>query len=75
MDTPNLRTSVSSAAEGASGLLSLPGMFNYCYYQQPGKGSKAPTLQREKAARGSTEHFSNCKYFTICRVIGIKQQF
>lgn len=72
---PDLRTSVSSAAECASGLLSLPGAFNYCNYQQPGKGCKAPTLQREKAARGSTDHFSNCKYFTICKVTGIKLQF
>lgn len=46
--------------------------FNYCYYQQLGKGCKAATLQRQKAEQGSRNYCSNCKYFAICRVTGIK---
>lgn len=47
---PNLRTSASSEAEGALGLLSLPGVFNYCNYWQPGKGCKAFKKKRQHRA-------------------------
>lgn len=47
MGAPNLRTSVSSEAEGARGPLSLPGVFNYCNYWQPGKGRKVFKEKRQ----------------------------
>lgn len=55
-----------------------------CHYQvclitaitgSQGRAARHLLFKGKKAAQGSTEHSSNCKYFTICRVIGVKQQF
>jgi len=75
MGTPDLGTPVSSAAEGAPGLLSLPGVLNCCYYQQPGKGCKARPLQREAGSTAPQIISATVNTFPSAESLESKQQF